>query len=73
VGGDLNSEEALPSAETTMESASDKLQRLQQLWQQLGRTRRNAPDHDELMRNIHTLTAEYKALSEAPKKLKDSK
>jgi hypothetical protein len=46
----------------------DKLQRIQQLWLELGRTRLDTPEYVALMKKIRVLSAEYQALVDAAKK-----
>ena len=47
--------------------AIDKLQRIQQLWTQLGRTKSDAPEYGTIMKEIRALSAEYQNLID-PKK-----
>jgi hypothetical protein len=42
--------------------AIDKLQRIQQLWTQLGRTKSDAPEYGTIMKEIRALSAEYQNL-----------
>jgi hypothetical protein len=50
-----------------------KLHRIQKLWAELGRTRLNSPEHEEIMNNIRSLSAEYQSLVDACQKLGKSK
>jgi hypothetical protein len=53
--------------------AVDKLQRIQQLWGELGRTKSDAPEYDSHLTNIRSLSTEYHALMNSvknPEKLK---
>jgi hypothetical protein len=45
--------------------AIDKLQRIQQLWAELGRTKLNGSEYRDIMKNIRALSAEYQALVDA--------
>jgi hypothetical protein len=48
----------------------DKLQRIQQLWGELGRTKSDAPEYAPLLVNIRNLSTEYQALVDSVKKEK---
>jgi hypothetical protein len=48
--------------------AVDKLQRIQQLWKELGRTSLGTAEYETLMEKIRVLSAEYQALVAAPNK-----
>jgi hypothetical protein len=48
--------------------AIDKLQRIQKLWTELGRTKSDAPEYGTIMKEIRALSAEYQTLVEAAKK-----
>jgi hypothetical protein len=48
--------------------AVDKLQRIQQLWKELGRTKSDDPDYNTLLKKIRTLSAEYQTLVDEAKK-----
>ncbi len=49
-------------------AAVDKLQSIQKLWIELGRTRLNTPEYKKLIESIRVLSAEYQALVDAIKK-----
>jgi hypothetical protein len=49
-------------------AAIQKLERIQQLWQELGRTKSGTPEYEVLLKRIHVLSAEYEALLPTPKK-----
>jgi hypothetical protein len=49
-------------------AAVDKLQYIQELWRELGRTKSSAPEYKKLMEKIHVLSAEYLELVEAARK-----
>ena len=51
-----------------MERVFDRLQRIQQLWKELERTKPNTSEYEALMKKIRVLSAEYQALIDAPKK-----
>ena len=48
--------------------AVQKLQRIQQLWIELGRTKLDTHEYSRLMKEIRVLSAEYQLLVDAPKK-----
>jgi hypothetical protein len=48
--------------------AINKLQRIQKLWTELGRTKSDAPEYGTILREIRALSAEYQTLVEAAKK-----
>jgi hypothetical protein len=48
--------------------AIDKLQRIQKLWAELGRTRMRTPEHETIMEKIRVLSAEYQLLVDASPK-----
>ncbi|HEY4766001.1 MAG TPA: hypothetical protein VIH75_20170 [Candidatus Sulfotelmatobacter sp.] len=50
-----------------------KLQRIQQLWAELGRTKLNSPEYRDVMKKIRALSAEYQPLVDAPQKGEKSK
>jgi hypothetical protein len=52
--------------------AIDKLQRLQELWPELGRTESNAPGYETLLKKIRVLSAEYQELVDADRKFAGS-
>jgi hypothetical protein len=54
-------------------AAVEKLRRIQQLWQELGRTKTSSPEYEVLLKKIRTLSAEYEALLPDPKKLEKPK
>jgi hypothetical protein len=54
-------------------AAVDKLQSIQKLWIELGRTRLNTPEYKKLIESIRVLSAEYQALVDAIKKPEKSK
>ena len=49
-------------------AAIQKLERIKQLWRELGRTKSSAPEYEVLLKRIHALSAEYEALLPTPKK-----
>jgi hypothetical protein len=53
--------------------AVDKLQRIQQLWVELGRTKLNTPEYQSILEKIRALSAEYQAVVDAHKKTEQSK
>jgi hypothetical protein len=53
--------------------AIEKLQRIQELWRELGRTESNAPGYETLLKKIRVLSAEYQELVEAARKPTGSK
>ena len=53
-----------------METPSEELNRIQQLWTELGRMKPNTSEADALMEKIRALSAEYHALINAPQKPK---
>jgi hypothetical protein len=53
--------------------AVEKLQRIQKLWVELGRTKFNTTEYRILMEKIRVLSAEYQALVDAPNKPDKSK
>jgi hypothetical protein len=42
--------------------AADTLQRIRQLWIELGRTTLNSPEYRKIIKEIRVLSAEYQAL-----------
>jgi hypothetical protein len=44
-------------------TAIDKLERIQQLWAELSRTKLNSPEYKALAEKIRTLSAEYQSLA----------
>jgi hypothetical protein len=48
--------------------AVKKLQRIQQLWLELGRTRLDTPEYQTLMKEIRVLSAEYQTLVDSRNK-----
>jgi hypothetical protein len=50
-----------------------KLQRIQELWRELGRTKSNSPAFETLMKEIRVLSTEYQKIVDAAKKPTDSK
>ena len=50
-----------------------KLQHIQQLWAELGRTKLNSPKYRDVMKKIRALSAEYQSLVDAPQKGEKSK
>ena len=56
-----------------MEKASEKLLRIQQLWKELEQLKPNTSESEALMEKIRALSAEYKALVDAPPKAKAAK
>jgi hypothetical protein len=55
------------------DEAVAKLQSIQQLWIDLGRTQLNIPEYKKLMGQIRVLSAEYQAIANAPDKSAESK
>jgi hypothetical protein len=53
--------------------AIEKLQRIQELWRELGRTESNAPGYETLLKKIRVLSAEYQELVDAARKPTGSK
>jgi hypothetical protein len=49
-------------------AASNKLERIRQLWEELGRTRLRTPEYEAIMKGIRNLSAEYQVLANASKK-----
>lgn len=56
-----------------METASEKLQRIHQLWKELERMKPEASESEALMKKIRVLSAEYQKLTEGPKQPQKSK
>lgn len=56
-----------------METPSEKLERIRQLWKELERMKPNTSEAEALMEKIRALSAEYQALIDAPQKPKESK
>ena len=54
-------------------TAIDKLQRVQQLWAELDRTKMNTPEYQTIIEKIRVLSAEYQVLVDAQKKREKSK
>jgi len=50
------------------DAAIEKVKRIQQLWQELGRTKTSTPEYEILLKKIRTLSAEYEALLPDPEK-----
>jgi hypothetical protein len=48
--------------------AIDKLERIQQLWVELGRSRSHTSEYETNMNRIRVLSAEYQAIVDGPKK-----
>jgi hypothetical protein len=53
--------------------AFEKLQHIQELWRELGRTMSDAPERETLLANIRGLSTEYQALIDSVKKPEKSK
>jgi hypothetical protein len=53
--------------------AVEKLQRIQELWRELGRTESSAPGYETLLKKIRILSAEYQELVDAARKPTASK
>lgn len=58
---------------TDTNRAVDKLQSIQDLWRQLGRTKVDAAEYESLMKKIRVLSAEYQALVDGASKRDKSK
>lgn len=56
-----------------MDTASEKLERIHQLWKELERMEPDTSESEALMAKIRALSAEYQALTDAPKKAKAAK
>jgi hypothetical protein len=56
-----------------MDSASQKLERIHQLWRKLERMKPNTAESEALMKKIRTLSVEYETFTDPPQKLKASK
>jgi len=56
-----------------MDTASEKLERIHQLWKKLERTKPDSGESEALMEKIRILSAEYQALTERPKRPAKSK
>jgi hypothetical protein len=52
-------------------AAVEKLRRIQQLWQELGRTKSSSPEYEILVKKIRALSGEYEALLPTPKNPKN--
>ncbi len=50
-----------------METASEKLLRIHQLWKELERMKPDTSESEALMKKIRVLSAEYQTLTEGPK------
>ncbi len=48
--------------------AVEKVQRIQELWRELGRTESSAPGYEALLKKIRVLSAEYQELVDAARK-----
>jgi hypothetical protein len=53
---------------TDTKAAIQKLERIQQLWRELGRTKSSTPEYEVLLKKILALSAEYEALLPTAKK-----
>jgi hypothetical protein len=53
--------------------AVEKLQRIQELWRELGRTESSAPGYETLLKKIRVFSAEYPELVDAAKNPRGSK
>ena len=51
-----------------MDPASEKLERIHQLWKELERMGPNTSEAEAVMKKIRALSVEYQALVDAPKK-----
>jgi hypothetical protein len=49
------------------DDALEKLERIQNLWEELGRTKVSDPEYETLMKKIRALSAEYQALIDSPR------
>jgi hypothetical protein len=56
-----------------METASQKLLRIHQLWKELERMKPEASESEALMKRIRVLSAEYRKLTEGPKQKQPQK
>lgn len=59
--------------EAKMDTASEKLERIHQLWRELERMKPNTAESEALMEQIRALSAEYQALMDTPQKRAASK
>jgi hypothetical protein len=50
-------------------ASANKLERIRKIWEELARTRPGTPEYHAIMENIRTLSAEYRVLVGASKKL----
>jgi hypothetical protein len=48
-------------------AAVAKLERIQQLWRELGQAKARTPEYEILLKKIRTMSTEYEALLPAPK------
>jgi len=53
--------------------AVEKLECIQELWREIGRTRAKTAEYDALLKQIRVLSAEYQQLVDAARKPKSSK
>ena len=60
-------------AESQMDRIYDTLHRIRQLWEELEQTKPKTSEYEALMEKIRTLSDEYRALIDAPKKPQKSK
>ena len=51
---------------TESEITVEKLERIKQLWLELGRTKTSAPDYETIMNKIRLRSAEYQSLVDRP-------
>jgi hypothetical protein len=56
-----------------MDTASEKLERIHQLWKELERMKPDTRESEALMEKIRIMSAEYQALAERPRKPAKSK
>lgn len=55
------------------DAALDKLHHIQQLWQEIGRTKTDTPEYETLLKKIRVLSEEYQAIVDASEERKKPK
>jgi hypothetical protein len=67
-GGGIQIQYGPNSGVNQTNAAINKLERIRQLWEELGRTSLHTPEYQAVMKRIRDLSAEYQMLTDASKK-----
>jgi hypothetical protein len=67
-GGEIQIHDDPNSGVNETSAGINKLERIRQLWEELGRTSLRTPEYQVIMKRIRDLSAEYQTLADASKK-----